>query len=379
MKKFNFKFYGNIYFGLESRFKINEIIKKNNYNKICLIIDHNLLKLPIFENFMNEINCDFQIIRCDISEPTYDKLEEKRLEVDKKIDAFVGIGGGSALDMAKGLSVLNVNHKEAIFYRGFNKFDSPIPDIIAIPTTAGTGSEITPNASFIDLNEKRKMGINGEDIRPKFSILDPSLTLSCPKKATLSAGIDSLVHATEAYVAKSSNTMAKIFAKEGFNIVFLNLIDLIHDLNNIELREKVMFGAFLSAIGLMNSGTGPAAAMSYPLGVHFGVPHGIGGGIFLPHVISHNVEKGYLGYSSLYNFSRDEKSDKFNSDFFVNKIEEIWKELEVPSDLSQFGMNKMHINDFVSDTLELKMALDENPVDFYEEEIKYTLNRLLPI
>ena len=124
MKKFNFKFYGNIYFGLESRFKINEIIEKNNYNKICLIIDHNLLRLPIFENFMNEINCDFQIIRCDISEPTYDKLEEKRLEVDKKIDAFVGIGGGSALDMAKGLSDMNVNHKEAIFYRGFNKFNS---------------------------------------------------------------------------------------------------------------------------------------------------------------------------------------------------------------------------------------------------------------
>ena len=123
----------------------------------------------------------------------------------KKIDVFIGIGGGSALDMAKGLSVLYTNLKKAISYRGFEKFTNPILPIIAIPTTAGTGSEITPNASFIDSIEKKKMGINGEAIRPSYAILDPELTLTCPKFPSLSAqGLMSLVHASEAFVAKKA-------------------------------------------------------------------------------------------------------------------------------------------------------------------------------
>ena len=121
----------------------------------------------------------------------------KRNEINRKsIDVFIAIGGGSAIDMAKGLSVLATNTKPAIFYRGFDKFEEPIIPIIAMPTTAGTGSEITPNASFIDTNDKRKMGINGEAIRPKYAILDPELTVACPKGPTISAGIDSLVHST---------------------------------------------------------------------------------------------------------------------------------------------------------------------------------------
>ena len=104
-----------------------------------------------------------------------------------------------------------------------------------------TGSEITPNASFIDTIEKRKMGINGEAIRPKYAILDPELTLSCPKAPTISAGVDSMVHSTEAFVAKKSNPMAKMFAKVGFKLVFENLPLLVDDMENIILREQVMY------------------------------------------------------------------------------------------------------------------------------------------
>ena len=289
MRKFNFTFNGNIFFGSGSRSKINNIITNNNYKSICIVIDHALLSVPLINEFIESIKCDKIIVECDISEPTYEKLEEKRIFPENSLlDAFVGIGGGSALDMAKGLSVLYSNLDLAIKYRGFEKFDSDILPIIALPTTAGTGSEITPNASFIDSKEKKKMGINGESIRPKYSILDPELTVSCPLSPSVSAGVDSLVHATEAYVAKKTNIMAQMFANKGFSLVIENLPKLKNDLNNINIRESLMYGAFLSAIALMNSGTGPAAAMSYPLGVHYKVPHGIGGAIFLPHVIEYN-------------------------------------------------------------------------------------------
>lgn len=373
---FNYIFYGDIKFGIGSRYELSDIIKKNNFDSVCIILDHALKSISIFENLINTIGCDKTLVYCDIKEPTYDRLEEKReILYDKSIDAFIGIGGGSALDMAKGLSVLYSNKGSAISYRGFDQFQKPILPIIAIPTTAGTGSEITPNASFIDTVEKKKMGINGEQIRPKYSILDPELTLSCPKSPTISAGLDSLVHATEAYVAKKSNPLAKMFAKKGFELVFENLPLLVKDLNDIKLRYDVMYGAFLSAIALMNSGTGPAAAMSYPLGVRFGVPHGIGGSIFLPHVIEHNISKGFFEYSDLY--QPDNQSSKEKSAYsFLEKVLETWNKLDVPQDLGEFGLNRTHIASFVSDTMDLKAALDQNPFPFYEYEIKLTLEKL---
>tara|TARA_B100002003_G_scaffold201010_1_gene192553 strand:+ start:970 stop:2163 length:1194 start_codon:yes stop_codon:yes gene_type:complete len=378
MDKFNFIFNSNIFFGIQSRKKINKILDVNNYKSACIVIDHALITIPMFRDFLDSLQCDTTIIECDISEPTYEKLEEKRISSDKiNIDVFIGIGGGSAIDMAKGLAVLYSNHESAINYRGFDKFEEPIPPIIAIPTTAGTGSEITPNASFIDTDKKRKMGINGEAIRPKYGILDPELTLSCPKAPSISAGIDSMVHATEAFVAKKSNPIAKMFAKEGFKEVFEKLPLLIDDLGNIKLREKVMYGAFLSAIALMNSGTGPAAAMSYPLSVHFGVPHGIGGGIFLPHVIQHNIEAGCYDYSGLYEISDRGQSKQKLAKAFIEGVWETWIKLNIPQDLAEFGMNRNHVTKFVADTMDLKGALDQNPVSFYENEIRNTLESLL--
>ena len=371
---FNFQFYGNIYFGSGIRFDLSKVIKSNKWSKSCFIVDSGIINLDIVKNFLEFLSIDKICIECDISEPTYDKLEEKRqIIMGKKIDVFIGIGGGSALDMAKGLSVLHSNLKPAISYRGFEKFSNPIAPIIAIPTTAGTGSEITPNASFIDTKERKKMGINGEKIRPSYAFLDPELTISCPRNPTISAGVDSLVHASEAFVAKKTNVMAQLFAKKGFNIVFKKLPKLLESLDNIKLREEVMFGAFMSAIALMNSGTGPAAAMSYPLGVRYKVPHGIGGAIFLPHVFEHNINCGFNGYQNLL----DSKNPKENSTNFLTQINNTWKKLEVPSKIGQFGIKPTNINQFVTDTLELKAALDQNPVEFGRDEIEIVLNKLI--
>ena len=378
MKQFQFIFKGHIYFGVGSRNRVRDILTHNNYKLVCIVIDHALISLPIIKKFLKTLQCDIKIIECDISEPTYEKLEEKRINLNKdNMDVFIGIGGGSALDMAKGLAVLYSNKGPAISYRGFDRYKEPILPVIAIPTTAGTGSEITPNASFIDTIEKRKMGINGEAIRPKYAILDPELTLSCPKGPTISAGVDSMVHATEAFVAKKSNPMAKMFAKEGFKLVFDNLPILIDDLDNIELREKVMYGAFLSAVALMNSGTGPAAAMSYPLGVHFGVPHGIGGGLFLPYVIEHNINQGYLDYYKLNSIEDSSLSKKELASNFLSDFKETWKKLEVPKELTQFGLDKTQVISFVSEVMDLKGALDQNPFPFYEMEIQNILEKLI--
>jgi alcohol dehydrogenase class IV len=376
-----FDFYLNtkVKFGCGVRKTIAEVLQTEKWNRIGVVVDHNLLELPIIKEFIDQLQTltDSLVVgKCTISEPTYEALENMRFQFsDPSLQAIIGIGGGSAMDMAKAMAVLVHNRKPAIEYRGFDKMTEPVLPIIAIPTTAGTGSEVTPNASFIDSLEKKKMGINGEAVRPCYALIDPELTVSCPKGPTISAAVDSMVHATEAYVAKKTNSIARLFAGEGFQRVFNALPQLINDLENIDLRREVMYGAFLSGIALMHSGTGPAAAMSYPLGVHYKVPHGLGGGIFLPHVIEHNVRQGYVDYVGLYDKI---KGDKINTaQDFLKKLFNLWDQLDIPKDLSFCGLEKLDINFFIKETMELKGALDQNPVPFGSTELKKILSKLV--
>lgn len=383
-----FEFYmgTKIHYGIGTRSKLQTIVSDNKWSRIGVIIDHNLANVPIIVEVLNILNIvceDVAVGYCTISEPTYTYLDDVRKQfANKKLQAVIGIGGGSAIDTAKAMAVLVNNKNPAIAYRGFNKMTESVLPIIAIPTTAGTGSEVTPNASFIDSQEKKKLGINGEAVRPKFAILDPELTLSCPEKPTISAGIDSMVHAVEAFVAKKSNPMARLFATEGFRHVFHNLPNVIKNPMNIQNRERVMYGAFLAGIALMNSGTGPAAALSYPLGVHFGVPHGIGGGIFLPYVVQHNIANGYYGYAPLYDtiasdtVYRKGLTEKEKSELFLQSVLTVWQELSVPNDLTKIGVMSEFLNQFIKETMDLKGALDQNPLPFYETEITSVLKTL---
>ena len=203
-----FDFYLNtkVKFGCGVRKSITEVLQIEKWNRIGVVVDHNLLELPIIKELIDQLqrSTDFLVVgECSISEPTYEALEKVRQKFsDPTLQAIIGIGGGSAMDMAKAMAVLVHNRKYAIEYRGFDKMTEPVLPIIAIPTTAGTGSEVTPNASFIDVLEKKKMGINGEAVRPCYALIDPELTISCPKDPTISAAVDSMVHAAEAYAAK---------------------------------------------------------------------------------------------------------------------------------------------------------------------------------
>jgi len=186
-----------------------------------------------------------------------------------------------------------------------------------------------------------------------------------------------MVHAIEAFAAKKTNRIARFFAVEGFNRVFEALPKLVDDLENIKLREEVMFGAFLSGIALMHSGTGPAAAMSYPLSVHFHVPHGIGGGLFLPYVIEHNIEAGYYDYGLLYNPHK--LAMQASLEFFLASLRNVWEKLTMPDNLLHFNIHRADIPMIIDETMQLKGALDHNPVPFYEQEIETILNLMIKV
>ena len=138
-------------------------------------------------------------------------------------------------------------------------------------------------AVITDQAQRKKVVIGSPLLAPDNAFLDPELTVSCPEAPTISAALDSIVHGVEAFSAKRTNVMARLVAKEGIRSVMKYLPLVVKNPGDTKNRVAVLFGAFLSAIALMHSGTGPAAGMSYPLGVNRGVPHGIGGAVFLPH------------------------------------------------------------------------------------------------
>ena len=379
-QEFNFFCNTRIVFAPNAREQVFDVLKKEKWSKIGIVVDDNLSKVEKVSALVSRLKRGSEMsvmASCRIAEPTYDSLDEMRAVFNgQELDVMIGIGGGSALDMAKAMAVLVNNHKPAIEYRGFDKMTEPVLPIIAITTTAGTGSEITPNASFVDSKEKRKLGINGEAVRPKYAFLDPELTISCPSKVTISSGVDSMVHAVEAYVAKKTNSIARLFAKQGFLLVSDNLPKAVAHPEDIGYRTKVMQGAFFAGMALMHSGTGPSAAMSYPLGVHYSVPHGYAGGVFLPHVIRYNIQNEYYAYGDL--IENEGSADMKNrAEIFVKKIDALWTALAMPRDLKQYGFKMEDIPRFIKETMDLKGALDQNPVPFYEKQIEATLQCLM--
>jgi len=388
LKYFEFNLKTKTRFGEGISKNLGQYLKEFSFERIGIIVDPAILKLPIMKEILKVLEKESlktKIWEYNLNfEPTYEALDETRKKfVDGKkeplIDCFVGIGGGSVIDFSKGLATLATNHKPAINYKGFpTDLNPPLP-VIAIPTTAGTASEVTYNAVFINDKDKKKLGINTMYNFPFLAILDPTLTVSCPRSVTLSSGADALVHTLESYGAVQSNIVTRIFAKKAFELIFNNLDKVVNNPEDIEIRANLLLGSYLAGISLMNSGSGPTGALSYILGTHFDVPHGFAGAIFLPHVIEHNVNNG-SDYSELFDLIDDvDKSidRKMKNILFSKKLSDLWKNLKMPSNLKEFGVDEGNIEILLNETENLDKAFAQNPVVFSVEDGKKLLLKML--
>ena len=364
-----------VYFGKNCFAHMSKALSELECSKVGIVVDHNLKELELTKKLVDDIGgiVESIIAEVTVAEPTYRYLENFRKSfMGSGIEAVIGIGGGSALDTAKAVAVLVNNKEKATAYRGFDKMTEPVLPVIAIPTTAGTGSEVTPNASFVDDEINKKLGINGEAIRPKYAFLNPAMLESCPKDAAISAGIDALVHAVEAFAAKKASYFSRMYSKEAVGLLVNNLENAILKRDK-QAMEKIFLGSLFAGIAMMNSGTGPAAAFSYPLGVHKKVPHGFAGGVFLPGIMEWNVRNGYYGYGEFTPFifkQNPSTSQEENARHVVQRFKDLWNNLKVPIDLRKYGFCADDIDMFIPDIMELKGALEQNPIEISENEIR---------
>jgi len=353
--------------------RLATILRERGYSRPAFLVDEGFARGTLWRDAEQQLKGEFGggfvvHLSSGAAEPTYDMLRatlQKFQGVDA--DLLVGVGGGSCMDTAKAVGALLMNPGDPLEYRGFDKLKSPGIPVALVPTTAGTGSEASFNASFVDSAGNRKMGVNGRHMFAAFSILDGETTLTCPYKAALSAGIDALVHMLEGFVCKQRNPMSNMLARQAFALLVNALPSLKSDPQNVDKRLELLLGAYLGGVIQMNSGSGVAAAISYPLSVYYKVPHGIGGGIFAVDMVKFNIDAGFYLYAELaplIGVGKPGASERDNALAVLNHLRGLWSELGVPTTLAEFGIGAAQYDQVLQIMQTQQPGFDQNPVPF---------------
>lgn len=378
-------------YGVGTAKRLPRYLEDMSFSRIGFVVDGNLFSgMEYVREIVEECKKKFKVVILEEYrqkfEPTYQYLDSVKMKFKKGasplVDCMVGIGGGSVMDSAKGIAILSTNHGAAIQYRGFpTDLERPLP-MIAMPSTAGTGSEVAFNASFIDSDTQTKMGINTTLGYPVLAILDPVLVSKAPWPVAMSSGVDAFVHAFESFVSRKASPLNRIFARESVNLSYSSLPLLKERGDDLELWGKMQLAAYLAMIALSNSSSGPAASLSYLLGTHFNVPHGVAGGAFIAKVARLNHKLGYHGYSALFDTfgGKDggQISELEKSEYVVSAVEQFLDKVGIPSRLSSFGVTAGDFPlfaDFAAKSL--KGALDLNPAEISRDDLMSFLKQIV--
>jgi len=264
--------------GSGSSEKVGEESKKLGVKKALIVTDQVMVKLGVLEGVkkaLEQAKTQFAIYDAVATEPTVDYVKEGLKSFkDNGCDFLIAVGGGSPIDTAKAIAIMLTNPGSVEDYKGLGKVTKEGAPLIAIPTTAGTGSEVTQFTIITDTKTSVKMLIGSPLVMPKVAIVDPLLTLSSPRSLTAAVGIDSLTHAIEAYVSVKAQPMSDIFCLSAIELISGNLRQAWANGNNIEAREKTMLGALQAGIAFSNASVALVHGMSRPIGAYFHVPHG---------------------------------------------------------------------------------------------------------
>jgi alcohol dehydrogenase class IV len=293
MKTFSFTGAKRIVFGKGSFAALPEHLAELRVSRPLIVLDRNLAETGFRERvagLLGQAKIGSIIYDKTLPEPPLELADEgTKIALKRKCDGVVGIGGGSAMDLAKAIAVLSANKGKAEDYLGLNRVPGPGLPKIMVPTTAGTGSEVTFTAVFIRRKLKKKEGMNSPYLYPELALLDPELTLTLTPHPTAATGIDALCHAIESYTSINASPMSELLSLEAIGLISENLRTAVHDGSNVEAREAMLLGSLYAGLGLANAGVTAVHSLSYPLGGKYGVSHGLANTIMLPRVMAFNL------------------------------------------------------------------------------------------
>ncbi|WP_144462145.1 iron-containing alcohol dehydrogenase [Siminovitchia fortis] len=290
---FQFNLPTTIEFGSGKVKLVGEQVKKYG-NKVLIVTDKGLAQTGILEKVTNSLkkeNIDYYVF--DEVKPNPRDVDcQKAYEQfkDKKIEVLIGLGGGSSMDTAKAIGTLMTHDGNLSERYGADKLEREITPLICIPTTAGTGSEVTSFSVITDTKLKDKMLIFDLNLAPKIALVDPELTLSLPPSITAATGMDALTHAIEAYVCNMAEPISDALALHAIELIVNSLPEAVENGNNIEARQNMLIGSLIAGLAFGNTDLGGVHAMAEPLGGLYDTPHGVANAIFLPFVFEFNIK-----------------------------------------------------------------------------------------
>jgi alcohol dehydrogenase class IV len=350
IKNFEFRTPQRILYGLGCYKKIAELIKEMNAENILLVTGKKVIEMNYMKEIINSIknmNINIEIFNEIPKEPemnfVYNGL---KIYEENDCELILAIGGGSIIDTAKGIALLATNGGSLKDYEGLEKIPKPQAPLIAVPTTAGTGSEVTKFTVITDTERKRKMLIGSVNIIPKIAIVDPLLTISMSQDITMSTGMDALTHAIEAYISIKAQPITDLLAIEAIKLISKYLRRAWANGEDIEARDKVMLGSLLAGLAFSNSSVALVHGMARPLGAYFNIPHGLSNAILLPHVMEFtyisNPEK-FMNIALFMNEKIERLSLIEAAKLSVEAVKKICKDIKVPS-LKDIGIKEEELN-----------------------------------
>ncbi len=343
--------------------------------KALLVTDQGLEKAGIIERILKHIDENkleviiFNEVKPDPSVKTIDK--GGALAREKGCDLIIAAGGGSPIDAGKGISVIANNSGSSADYEGLNQYKKPPLPLFAVPTTTGTGSEVTFGAVITNTDTNYKFILYGDDLAPKAAFLDPALVVGIPRSVLLPTAIDALTHAMESYISKNSTLQSRALALEAIRLIKKNLSPAIENSNNIEVMANMLYAANIAGIAFGTSRLGIIHAMALPLGAFFHVPHGIANTILLPHGLDYNfgyADKRYCDMARAMDEDPDSLSEQDGARKLIDAVKKLVRDIGAPTRLSDVGVKEDKINDMARDTMK-SSHIPANPRPILEDEV----------
>lgn len=289
MNTFNIHSPAEVIFGLGTAKNAGVLTKKLGGTKTLIVTDAGILAsgiLDIVTESLDKADIQYDTFSEVVQDPTLENVSDGADLCQKNgFDSVVAVGGGSPIDAAKAICAMATNDRSAADYEGMDQFPNPALPLIAIPTTAGTGSEVGAWAVLTDKQSGRKFGMAGNSMIPRIAICDPELTVTMPPGITAATGLDALTHAIEGYSNTVYQPFADIVAKEAIRLIGKSLLPAIANGGNLSARSDMLYASMLAGVSNKHTALGAVHGMSLPIGALFGVPHGLANGILLPYVV----------------------------------------------------------------------------------------------
>lgn len=344
MKEFRFKIPQNVEFGMGSLNKLPQILQESHSDHVFLISDRGLESIGVVKKIRDIIEgggacCTAYL---DVKpNPTVAIVEEAAAQYRAcGASSIVALGGGSPMDVAKAVGVLANFGGKITDYEGNHKVPGPVVPTIAIPTTAGTGSEVTASAVITDEARSYKFTVFSYEILPKYAVLDPELIMTASASIAASCGIDALIHAMEAYVSNNATPFSDAMAEKAMELIGANLRRFVANRQDEEAACAMMAGCNFAGIAFAWARLGNVHAMSHPVSAYFHVPHGVANSILLPTVLEYNALADHGRYEVIYNYIREGSGPAadFTPDMLVREIKKLNADLGIPERLSDVGV-----------------------------------------